>query len=358
MKIKRSHYIVFLQSSLLFSISTVAQSLPSLNTLIMELEKNHTEEISVFSNSIATQTFSTNPKYQNYGGELGNKYFQYYTKEVIAPALNDYFIALKKSPKEISDEKNLFVDFIDVLGKFRQKIAIVTRSKDPASFGKRTNTLNEVISNDAQDPSWISWFKHLQQYFGIDTLNFSSSFRLPDILDNIDQFIRSNKSRQLTTKNERTFLDVSNANNIYTGAYNIEPNINSEITAAVKIYNKNNLQFTFFHAIALYNNLSRLFFDALDPNLRQDQLLERIGRFFYYWSQAAIFAQGQAAIGEWIIHSIAQSAGYKLIFSEAWRGKENGSMAPNMYASSYLDESEFMEQFLANAGLKTLPSRN
>lgn len=343
MKPNRAYFLVIL----LLSAPLCSQTL---DTITMELENNYRGDISAFSNSIASQPVSSNPKYANYGGELGNKYFQFYTRKIIIPSLSKYFISLR-TLNEQNDKTKLFNELIDTLGKFRQKVAIATRSKDSISFGKRTNVLNDVISSDTHDPSWISWYKHLQRYFGLDTLNLSVNFKLSDVLANIEQFIRDKKNPALITKHETTSLNINNTNDLSTGAYNIEPNVKGEVTADINIFSKNNLQFTFFHAVALYDNLSKLFFEALDPNLGQDMLLEKIGRFFYYWTQAAIFAEGQASIGEWIMHALAESAGYKLAFSDLWKGRENGSMAPNMYASSYLEERGFLDQFMVNATL-------
>lgn len=337
---------------ILLSLSLFAHSEP-LNDFITNLEKKHSEAIKGFSTSITEQIQSLNPKYEKYGGELGNKYFQYYGKQIMTPALSEYFNSLKKDwGDKQNDENKLFVDMVNTLGHFRQKVAISTRSKDANLFGQKTNTLEETIADGNKDPTYQSWFEHLQLHFDIGANNFSRVSNLNDIFDNIADSIYKRGNKNIITSNEKTFLAVDNPTNVQIGSYHIEPDINGEVTPNIKIYNKNNIKFTFLHAVALYNNLSKLFFATLDPKLSQDQLLEAIGRFFFYWSQAAIYTKGQASVGEWIIQGIAQSWSYNLVFSPSWLGKENGSMAPNMHATSYLDEKEFMDQFLANASLQ------
>jgi len=342
-------FVLILQGFILF-FSAHANGQTSLTTLITDLEKEHAQAISGFSNSLAQQLSSGNPKYQKYGGEIGNNYFQYYTKEIIVPALTKYFISLRNSPIDKSNYEKEFMALVDTLGKYRQKIAVNTKSTNAMFFGEKTNTRIETVTPDMQDPSWQSWYKHLQEYFGLDTFDFAKGPTLNDVLNSIANFIRAKGNQNLMASTEKTSMTVRNTTNVQIGSYSIESTLGQPM-ADINMFSKDSFQFSFLHAVALYGNLAELFFAPLDPKLRPDQLLQAIGRFLFYWSQAAIYRDGQAAAGEWIVQALARSASYNLIFSASWLGKENGSMAPNMHAS-VLEESTFMEQFITNASLQ------
>lgn len=298
-------------------------------------------------------------------GIKGNQIFQIYTDKIIIPSLIKYFVYLKSLPED-QRTKERFLEIIDILGNYRNKIAKLVMVKQAKTFGKRTMRLQEYIHHD------ISWGAYLDKLFGIDEINFDKDETCKTLSEKLENAIKNSSFfENLTTNNQLKIqyypimapplLDISPISplNKKIGTYQILCRIDymHKFSGPEKIFipSIEDIYYHYFHAHfgqPVLNSME-FFYEALTLD-SEEKILDSIAKFLFYYSQASVYERGQASIGEWIIHAIAKTQEYNLIFDDSWGGRSKNAMAPDMYALSYLDVDLFVQAFKENTKLQPI----
>lgn len=310
--------------------------------------------------------------YLLYGNKSGNDYFQFYIQHIVRPSLVRYMNALQKAPEENKSEETVS-KLIKSLGHIRNKIAVRTKTHrgelfgmEPKSGGRLCDQIWEWNSSRPLDQSWLVWRSYLEEKLGVNAIDFSKDPTMDSIIrdilpkiitdDHPDLSARMGHPHRLSNlspyRSPALYIETSwEDNRPYVGHYSVGGFGDKSISE------KSEIPISFWHAPSSHDSdsvIAMLFLDMLKEGLSKESLQRAIGEFLFYWSHATIYYRGQAGVGEWIIQSMAECHGYNLIFSESWRGKSNGTMAPDMQALRRLDPQEFLTAFMEHTTLEPL----